>query len=189
MDSEFMKVVIKQCSNFFLGLSEYCDEYLNNGLEGGGEDANGHKPGKKLKTSGKDGRMSGNMATPEKKKRKRKPVDPNAPPRPTTAFFHFCATRREKLKQQYPGFSATEMTSVMGKEWRELSQEKLEFYQNRYKDELTAYKIKLAEYNATKDLPAPKVAQVVTIFLFSQIFGRFFENSIKKFSFGLKFLG
>ena len=122
MDSEFMKVVIKQCSNLFQGLSEYCDDYQ---LEL--EKNNGNMPNKKFKTNrGQINNATKKQASKRTKKVKEK-VDPNMPKRPATAFFQFCASRKDKIKQQYPNFSATEITQLISKEWRELPQEKVVF--------------------------------------------------------------
>ena len=138
-----MKVVIKQCSNFFLGLSEYCDDYLTEL-----EKQNGSMPNKKLKTSSGGITTQNNKQSSKKTKKAKEKVDPNMPKRPATAFFQFCASRKDKIKQQYPNFSATEITQLISKEWRELPQDKIVYYQDKYKEMYKDYKKKYDEYKA-----------------------------------------
>merc|ERR1712141_574734 len=50
------------------------------------------------------------------KKQKRK-KDPNAPKRPMTAFFLFCADRRDGLRQQYPDDRIGDIAKKLGTAW------------------------------------------------------------------------
>lgn len=50
------------------------------------------------------------------KKQKRK-KDPNAPKRPMTAFFLFCADRRDGLRQQYPDDRIGDIAKKLGHAW------------------------------------------------------------------------
>ena len=146
-DNEFQKVVIKQCSNFFLGLSEYCLEYLDQMNKGGGLNI-----AKKRNTKG--GSSSANTQSgkaPNRRSKKNKDlVDPNCPRKPPTSFFQFCASRKEKVKEQYPNFSATEIAQQLSKEWRELPEERSTYFKNKYKDMYADYKLRFADYQEKK---------------------------------------
>lgn len=50
------------------------------------------------------------------KKKKRK-ADPNAPKRPQTAFFLFCADRRSALRAQNPDMNIGQIAKILGAEW------------------------------------------------------------------------
>ena len=144
-----MTVVIKQCSNFFLGLSEYCNDYLND-LEAGNDGQMNHSTGKKLKTSAQGEFIATQGGKGKREKKAKAVIDPDMPRKPITPFFQFCAHRRDKIKAQYPKFSATEITQLISKEWKELPKEKIQAYQDKYKDMYREYKIKIEEYNHKK---------------------------------------
>ena len=43
--------------------------------------------------------------------------DPDAPKRPMSAFFRYCATRRATLQAQNPGKRAGDIAKILGEEW------------------------------------------------------------------------
>jgi len=52
-------------------------------------------------------------------KRKKKKKDPNAPKRPQSAFFLFCADHRAPLKAENPSFTVGDIAKALGKKWSE----------------------------------------------------------------------
>lgn len=46
--------------------------------------------------------------------------DSNAPKRPQSAYFIWMSENREKLKEEYPSLSMTELAKKAGEVWREL---------------------------------------------------------------------
>jgi hypothetical protein len=142
MDKEFMTVVIKQCSSFFLGLSEYCNDYLRD-LEGENPSDTPNK-NKTLKTG--TGQYPGGKAPKKKTKKNKADIDPDQPRKPSTPFFQFCAHRRDAIKAQYPKFSVTEITQLISKEWKELPRERIQYYQDTYKTMYADYKVRFQAY-------------------------------------------
>ena len=157
MDKEFMTVVIKQCSAFFLGLSEYCNDYLQD-LDG--QTAGTGKGSKSLKTG--NGQYPGGKGKGKKTKKNKADIDPDQPRKPSTPFFQFCAHRRDAIKAQYPKFSATEITQLISKEWKELPKERIQFYQDSYKQMYADYKVRFQAYLDKKagKVPVPVVEVV-----------------------------
>jgi hypothetical protein len=68
------------------------------------------------------------MATPKvnkkdtKKKAPKKEKDPNAPKRPTSAYFFFMADARPKTKADNPDASVSELAKIMGAEWNKIKE-------------------------------------------------------------------
>ena len=50
----------------------------------------------------------------KKNEGKKKKKDPNAPKRPTTAFFFYCADNRGKIKEKNPDLKASEVAKKLG---------------------------------------------------------------------------
>ncbi len=82
------------------------------------------------KSKGKGGKASkaeknGNDK-PAKGKRQKKPKaekDPNAPKKPLTAFMLYTNKRRPEVMKQNVGMKITEISTIIGKEWKELTME------------------------------------------------------------------
>lgn len=98
------------------------------------------------------------------KKRKMKTKDPNAPKRPLSAFFCFCAEERPKVRAGNPGWSVGLVAKELGKKW-EVVPSKTKYEKQaaedkaRYERELAAYKSGLGSPKKAK--PSPKAAAVV----------------------------
>lgn len=61
--------------------------------------------------------MRGCLVRAQKKKK-----DPNAPKKAISAYFFFCADHREKVKKEHPDLKLTEISSELGKLWKECSE-------------------------------------------------------------------
>ncbi|KAK9669639.1 hypothetical protein RND81_13G145600 [Saponaria officinalis] len=123
------------------------------GSDSGGEKERPAKREKKESSSSKGSSSSkkpskdGDDDGSKKKKPKRK-KDPNAPKKPNTAFILFSNAERENIKKEKPGIIFTEVGKLLGEKWRNLSaeekqpyEEKAEADKQRYKDEVSDYKI------------------------------------------------
>merc|ERR1712228_769368 len=82
----------------------------------------------------------------QKKQPKKKKKDPNAPKRPTSAYFFFAGDVRPGLREENPGLKITEVASLIGAKWRELDDDEKKPYQaqaakdkKRYEKEMEAY--------------------------------------------------
>lgn len=80
-------------------------------------------------------------------KAKRKKKDPNAPKRPLSAFFLFCADERPSVKVSHPEYSVGEVAKEMGERWAKVSGEVKAKYEasaalekQRYEKDMAAYK-------------------------------------------------
>ncbi len=100
------------------------------------------KKRKKAKEAADDGK---------KKKKKRAKKDKDAPKAALSGYMFFANEQRSIIKAEHPEWSLTEITSDMGRRWRELSeddkvpyQEKNAIDKERYKKEMEVYKAKKA---------------------------------------------
>lgn len=63
--------------------------------------------------------------------------DPNAPKKPLTAFMLYTNNRRPEIKKKFSDLKITEISTMIGKEWKDLTDEEKNvsphtFYQHRY---------------------------------------------------------
>lgn len=90
-----------------------------------------------------------NYIPPKGEKKTKKKKDPNAPKRPPSAFFLFCAEHRPKIKSESPGLSIGDTAKRLGEMWAEQSaKDKLPYEQKaaklkeKYEKEVAAYRAK-----------------------------------------------
>jgi hypothetical protein len=78
---------------------------------------------------------------PEKKKKKTKKAkkDPNEPKKPLSSYMIFCSEKREEAKKQNPDMKLTEISKVLGAEWKELSDKEKKVYQDKAEEAKSAY--------------------------------------------------
>ncbi|XP_064596050.1 high mobility group protein 20A-like [Liolophura sinensis] len=70
-----------------------------------------------------------------KKRKKSTPKDMNAPKQPLTGYVRFLTERREKIRQENPNLTFSELTKLLGAEWSKLPQhEKQRFLDEAEKD-------------------------------------------------------
>lgn len=60
--------------------------------------------------------------------------------------------RRDEIKNDYPGFNATDITELLGKEWRNLSEKEKNFYQEEFTKKYEHYKKELKDYYESKGI-------------------------------------
>ncbi|KAJ7995136.1 hypothetical protein DPEC_G00241430 [Dallia pectoralis] len=68
---------------------------------------------------------------PPKGQKKKRIKDPNAPKRPPSAFFIFCAHFRPKVKSEHPGMSIGDTTKKLGEMWNSSSAEEKKPYEKK----------------------------------------------------------
>ena len=78
-------------------------------------------------------------------KRKKQKKDPNAPKRALSAFFHFCADERPKVREANPSYSVGDVAKELGKSWAQVTDKsKYEALaakdKQRYEDEMASYR-------------------------------------------------
>ncbi len=103
-------------------------------------------------------------ASKPKTKKEKKEVDPaivkacgEKPKRPISCYIVFSNTRRKELKAENPEMKNTELTSLLGAEWKELSEKKklpfkkeAEKIKAAYEKKMEVYNKKLEAYNKKK---------------------------------------
>jgi len=106
-------------------------------------------PGEKTKRKRSSSRSRSRSSSPAKKKQKKK-KDPNAPKRPTTAFFFFSGDRRDALRKKYPKEGVADIAKRLGEKWRKMSkEEKKEFEEKSGKDK-QRYEKEMKKYEGGK---------------------------------------
>lgn len=86
------------------------------------------------------------------KKQKRK-KDPNAPKRPQTAFFLFCADRRDALRQQFPDLRIGDIAKKLGEEWSKCVGDDRARYDATAKDQKELYRQQMEAYKSGREIP------------------------------------
>lgn len=86
---------------------------------------------------------------PPKGHKKKRFKDPNAPKRPPSAFFLFCADFRPKIKGENPGLSIGDTAKKLGEMWNSSSAEEKQPYEKKaaklkekYDKDIVAYRTK-----------------------------------------------
>jgi len=79
--------------------------------------------------------------------------DPNAPKKPLTAYFLFTNDERQKIKEEFPNMSITEIAKETGRRWANVSPEVREKYETRYQESRNKYDQDMANYNQNSSHP------------------------------------
>ncbi|MBN3297527.1 high mobility group protein B1a [Amia ocellicauda] len=98
---------------------------------------------------------------PPKGEKKKRTKDPNAPKRPPSAFFIFCADFRPKVKGESPGLSIGDVAKRLGEMWNKTAPEDKQPYEKKaaklkekYEKEIAAYRAKGKPEAPAKKAPA-----------------------------------
>mmetsp|Transcript_13424 Transcript_13424/g.15074 ORF Transcript_13424/g.15074 Transcript_13424/m.15074 type:complete len:220 (+) Transcript_13424:16-675(+) len=92
----------------------------------------------------KDGEKNGGRGGKGKKQKKYK--DPNAPKKPLTAFMLYTNKRRPEVMKTHQGLKITEISTIIGKEWKELTKEEKDIWKEKHQEEKLMYELKLFNY-------------------------------------------
>lgn len=76
---------------------------------------------KSVKSDKAGSEKNGGKASKGKKQKAEK--DPNAPKKPLSAFMLYTNNRRPEIMKKSSGLKITEVSSMIGKEWKELTEE------------------------------------------------------------------
>ncbi|ETO25247.1 hypothetical protein RFI_11891 [Reticulomyxa filosa] len=82
-------------------------------------------------------------------RKNKKTKDPNAPKKPQSAYFLFINDRRPKLKETHPDKKVTEMSKLLGAEWKDLSADKKKKWEEKAETLKAEYQKKLEAYKKT----------------------------------------
>ncbi|VEL27364.1 unnamed protein product [Protopolystoma xenopodis] len=82
------------------------------------------------------------------KKDKKKKKDPNAPKRPMSAFFFFCADERSKVKKDHPEWKVSDIAKELGHRWEACKNRSK--YEGQAETEKSKYEKAMAKYKSGK---------------------------------------
>lgn len=81
--------------------------------------------------------------TQKEEKTNKKKHNPDRPKHPTSGYIRFNQANMEKIKQEFPTLSTTELTTVTGRLWSQLNAEEKKPYEDAYKKEKAEYDLKM----------------------------------------------
>ena len=142
-----MKQIFLETSKFFQRLSDIFDDNLDKLLAEKGRQPKEQKATKQknsTKNSKADNEKNGGKASKQKKQKAEK--DPNAPKKPLTAFMLYTNARRPDVTKKSPGVKITEISSLIGNEWNDLTEDEKNIWREKSKDEKLMYELKLYNY-------------------------------------------
>jgi hypothetical protein len=88
---------------------------------------------------------SGNKT--EKRTRPQKEKDPNAPKRPSNAYFLYCADHRDAMMKKHPELKIGQISKKLGVEWKELDSQTKKVYQNKFENAKKEYDTVMEKYS------------------------------------------
>lgn len=96
----------------------------------------------------------------KKQKKKRAKKDPNAPKRPTTAYFYFMNENRARLKKENPSLTFGELGKLLGEQYKKLSGTEKKKYEDLAAEDKKRYKKEMESFES-KSKDNSKVPQTV----------------------------
>ncbi|KAL6261883.1 high mobility group protein 20A [Pogonomyrmex barbatus] len=94
---------------------------------------------------------TGNSNIPNRtKKRKKTPRDATAPRQPLSGYFLFLNDRREKVRNQNPGLTFTEITKLLAAEWSKLPIDQKQHYLDAAEQDKERYNREFSDYKQTE---------------------------------------
>ncbi|XP_038821417.1 high mobility group protein B3-like [Salvelinus namaycush] len=87
---------------------------------------------------------------PPGKRGKKALKDPNAPKRPPSGFFVFCAEQRPKIKAQHPSFGIGDVAKKLGEMWNNLTDSNKQPYLAKANKLKEKYQKDVADYKGGK---------------------------------------
>ncbi|KAI9140871.1 high mobility group box domain-containing protein [Paraphysoderma sedebokerense] len=95
----------------------------------------------------KEAKVKKSVDAPMKRGKKvKKAKDPNAPKRPLSGYFHFCAEARDGVKSENPGLNVGEIAKILGAKWKELDENEKKPYNDKAKADKARYDKEMAKY-------------------------------------------
>lgn len=99
-------------------------ELFHNQIIGGSDSPVAKKSKSKSDKSSKGEKvLTEKQVKANRRKKARAEKDPNAPKKPLTAFMLYTNKRRPEVMKNNAGLKITEISTIIGKEWKELTQE------------------------------------------------------------------
>jgi uncharacterized short protein YbdD (DUF466 family) len=97
---------------------------------------------------------------------KKKKKDPNAPKRPLSAFFIYCADERGGVKAIHPSYSVGEVAKELGERWNKIPPELKAKYEQRAQQDKKRYEKDMDQYRTKGTHSGTQAPNEVTIIHF-----------------------
>jgi len=103
----------------------------------------------------------------KKRKRNTKPKDPNAPKRPASSYILFQNEVRKELKEQHPNLSNSDLLGMISEQWKHMSDEQKETYNQAMKTAKTQYSEEKKAYDnrTPEEIEAANAAAAAALLL------------------------
>jgi len=83
-------------------------------------------------------------------KKKKTPVDPNAPKKPLNAYILWSRENRKIIAGKHPNSTGKKINKLCGKYWRELPEDEKKPYKDQWTSDKERYVKELSEYQKKK---------------------------------------
>ena len=94
---------------------------------------------------------------PSREVKARKPRDPNAPKRATTAFMYFCKEKRESFKKTNPNTTVGALAKIMGAAWKAMDNNAKKRWEDMAEDDRKRHATEKEKYEKNKlNMNGPK---------------------------------
>lgn len=93
------------------------------------------------------------------------PKDPNAPKKPTTAYIRYFQDRKPYYMLQNPNMPITEITKLIGREWKELPKEKQQYFLDKAIQDKERYRLENNKYLIKKKNDVAEVRIIKYVYI------------------------
>lgn len=95
--------------------------------------------------------MASTMDIDRKTKSKKAPKDPNAPKRPLSSYMLWAGEVRNKIKEENPEYSITDIAKMLGKMWSNVGDDERQTYKKKADDMKAKYQKRLSKYRESTE--------------------------------------
>lgn len=99
----------------------------------------------------------------ENERKLKKPKDKNKPKQALSSYMYYSLANRERVISKHPGIKFTEISTILGKEWRSLNEEQKNLWKDyadkdkeRYKKEIEKYNNNLISQSNKEEIQEPE---------------------------------
>ena len=113
-----------------------------------GSESDGGEPTDSDSESASDEQATKKSRKSPKGKGKRAKKDPNAPKRALSAYMFFSAAKRAEIAAANPDFGITDVAKALGEQWKTVTDEEKNVYQQQADEDKIRYEREMAAYRA-----------------------------------------
>ncbi|CAJ0629216.1 8347_t:CDS:2 [Entrophospora sp. SA101] len=123
------------------------------------------KPGaldpKRLATAKSSATTSGKKKSKKKRNRIKKPVDPNAPKKPASAFLLYQKDVQEQIRKEFPETKWNDVLRIISQRWQNLSNDEKKIYETKFQQARQIFEAEYKTYMENKDNLPPATSGVI----------------------------